>query len=383
MEIFTSEYQTERQAGVLYGVLEDSIMHKNQLVAAGSKIMDGFTSPIEATVVSRLEEAGIGILGKTCMDEFGIMGLYAKELNFTSGAVEVVATGVADFALCNDYTGYITSQAAAKGLYYLHPTYGTVSRYGLIPAVASIDQIGIVCKEVEVGFRVLSIISGYDSNDGAVLRELGIRNEEFAELGIRSEELGVGELTVAVPRNLDTGSVDVSELEFLHQHYNTVDIELPYFEVYGQIMQILCFGEISCNISRYDGISFGYRASDFSDLDDLYKKSRTEALGEGAKLAALIGSMVLSEEYYEKYYEKAMCVRRLVKESLEFDKYDGIIMPACPVMATIPWQLELHALPRLCGLPALTIPNEVGGYTIIANAGREDRLNKIVEKILL
>jgi len=314
-------------------------------------MLEGFTAPFNATVVDRLETAGIHITCRAKASEFGTAGLFEKQGDgspalcgsddrktrgrspclktgdgsLSYGIVDHIAEGKADFALCNDFSGVISRAAAAQDLYYIHPTYGSVSRYGLIPAVTSMDQIGIVCKDPDVGFHVLNIITGYDSRDGVMEK----REKDWIASCARNDE--------------DTGTVPLSSSK-----------------IYPQIMQILCSAELSNNISRYDGIKFGHRAKGYSGLQELYTKSRTEAFGEDVKLAAIIGAMVLSQENYSRYYDKAMRLRRLIKNSLDFDKYN-VIVTKCPILS------------RLCGLPSLTTPEKV----YIADAGREDILEAI------
>ena len=367
-------------------------MHKGRPVTAGSKALENFVSPLSAEVVVRLEAAGVEILGKTKMEEFGAAGLFADtsqvkyfvggtdensgssfpNSGFMSGAVSAVANGVAAFALCNDYTGAISECAAAHGVCYIHPTYGSVSRYGLIPAVQSMDQIGIVCKTPQEGFRALSIIAGYDPNDGAMfpadLRQ--IHNSQFATHDSDEGKPSNSRLRIGVPVNVFS-SIPNSEFLIPNFDHETVEFELKYFEVYAQVMQILCCGELSNNISRYDGIKFGHRADGYEGLHELYTKSRTEAFGTDVKLAALVGSMVLSQGYYERYYDKAMRIRRLIKESLDFEKYDAIIVPAGTEFGNA-------ALSRLCGLPAVTVPSSGGGITFIADVNHEDVLKEVV-----
>jgi len=366
MDCFVTKYDTDCRKGAECAVLEDSIMHKGRPVTAGSMILENYISPLDAEVVKRLEGAGICILGKTKMDEFGAAGLFASLPSMSnglcasqSGAVSAVADDIAGFALCNDYTGAVSSYAALRGLCYIHPTYGTVSRYGLIPAVQSMDQIGVVCRTPAEGFRVLSIIAGHDPKDGAMFPEAD-RNSEF---GIRNSELRIGAPGNVMAQIPDSQASAVSEFV---KEFTAVEFELKYFETYAAVMQVLCCAELCNNISRYDGIKFGRRAEGYEGLRELYTKSRTEAFGADVKLAAIIGAMVLSQENYLRFYDKAMRIRRLIKESLDFNKYDAIIMPT--------GALALSALPRLCGLPALTMPFDGGGVTLIANAGREDVL---------
>ena len=382
MDYFITRYDIDCAADAHCAVLEDSIMYKDHPVTAGSKILENFISPLDATVVTQIEAAQINILGKTKMDEFGAGGLRLDSESglhgFSSGAVSAVADGVASFALCNDYTGAVSQYAAAQGLCYIHPTYGTVSRYGLIPMVSSMDQIGIVCKTPAEGQHVLSIITGYDPKDGAMFTT--------AANGAVSEKPGNSQgrqLRIGIPANVltrvsDAGSripdTSLSAVTEFAKNFESIDIELKYTDSYMQVMQILCCAELSNNLTRYDGIKFGYRAEGYRNLRELYTKSRTEAFGKDVKLASLIGSMVLSKENYKRYYDKAMRIRRLIKESLRFDKYDVIILPVCVEPGIRNPEIALHALPMLCGLPAVSVPFQGGGITLIADANCENVL---------
>ena len=380
MDYFVTKYDVDCPAGSISAVLEDSIMHKGYPVTAGSKILDNFISPLDATVIERLEAAGIIILGKTKMDEFGAAGLFEESgsgsgnqnTEFRSGAVCAVADGAATFALCNDYTGAVSCEAAARGLYYIHPTYGTVSRYGLVHAVPSMDQIGVVCKTPVDGLRALSIIAGHDAKDGAMFPDMG------QDQGVRDQHTkDACHLRAGVPANVLARVSNSSDVYEFAKNFDTIEFELKHFDVYTQVMQILCSAELSNNTTRYDGIKFGYRAEGYKNLHELYTKSRTEAFGAGVKLASIIGSMVLSQENYLRYYDKAMRIRRLIKESLEFGKYDVIVMPAGEPSAC----LALNALPRLCGLPAVTAPFKGGGVTLIGDTNCENVLFSALEAV--
>ena len=339
-------------------ILEDSIMQKGRPAAAGSKMLEIFISPLDATVVTRLESAGKNILRAAEMPELGIPDWGADMLG-VSGAVNAVADGVAAAALCNDCSGAARRQAARRGLRYIHPTYGTVSRYGLIPVASSMDQIGVVCGDVEEGFRVLSKIAGYDPKDGAMFPDT-----EYS-YGPDRKNLKIG-----VPSNIFDKPPEFTG------NFETVSFELKYFDVYSQVMQILCCAEIMGNINRYDGVKFGYRSDAYGDLGELYAKSRAEAFGSSVKLAAIMGAFVLSQENYTQYYDKAMRIRRLIKESLDFNKYDAIIMP---VFDGDPHrQFTLGTLPQLAGLPSVTAPAN-GGISLIADVKCENILFSALE----
>lgn len=308
-------------------VLEESIMQKGRPATAGSGMLENFIAPVDAAVVTSLNKAGAEIAGRAKMDEFGISGLFNSAATITE-TVRLVADGTAEIALCNDYTGAVSTSAAERGLYYIRPTYGTVSRYGLIPSVPSMDQIGIICRDISKGFNALAIIAGYDPKDGVMLHDTPVKEKarEDREIVITS-------------------------------------IKPEYSEIYSRVMQILCCAELANSISRYDGIKFGYRAKDYKNLDELYKKSRGEAFGPDVKLAALIGAMVLSQENYSRYYDKAMRLRKIIKDTMDFSKYDVI-------------RVINHQLSRLCGLPSVTTPE----FTYIANAGCEAVLQSAIEE---
>jgi len=292
-------------------------------------MLENFVSPVDATVVERLAAAGAEIAGRVEMNEFGVSGVFNKEIPELTEAVSLIKNGKADVILCNDYTGAISRTAAIHGLYYIHPTYGTVSRYGLIPAVTSMDQIGILCGSSGVGFGVLRMIAGYDPRDG-------VMSENNSQIAAKLNE-SMQKITVSEP-------------------------VCKYNDVYSQIMQILCCAELGNNISRYDGIKFGHRSKEYNGLRELYTKSRTEAFGDDVKLAAVIGAMVLSQDNYTRYYDKAMRLRRMIKDSFDFVSYD-VIKTCCPVLS------------RLCGLPSLTTPENV----YIANTEREDILEALID----
>ena len=388
MDNFITECKASQKPGARNAALDDTIMHKGYQSAAGSKILENFISPIDATVVTKLEAAGISIVGKTIMDEFGVAGLF-RDARPLCGAVGAVADSQASFALVNDCTGAIGGQAAKAGLCCIRPTYGTVSRYGLIPVVPSMDQIGIIAKTHEEGFEILKIIAGCDDKDGAMTTPASMASDSGNSGPARTECSGnYATLRVGVPINTFSRSSAPSTADAIKEftkHFGTVDIEFMYFDVFAQIMQILCCAEFGSSISRYDGIKFGYRAEGYSDLHQLYTKSRTEAFGADAKLAALIGAMVLSRDNYMRYYDKAMRIRRLIKQSLDWNSYDAIIIPvdsgAGTEHGTADFCLALHALPRLCGLPAVSFPFCGIEAMLVAGPGCEETLSTMLKAV--
>jgi len=351
-------------AQIRAAVLDESIMQKGKPASAGSKILEGFIAPFDATVTTRLREKNIQIADNVAMDEFGI-GTVSKDIREApSAAVNAVCSGNADFALCNDIFGKHRRESAENGVCYIHPSYGTVSRYGLIPLACSMDQIGIVCKDISDGFELLSIIAGHDPKDGAMFPQERYRHSKIDKT-----------LRVGFPSNVFSQTT-ASTREHISQFagkFEAQDINLDYFEIYKQVFYILACAEISGNINRYDGIKYGYRADGYSSINDLYLKTRTHAFGLQTKLAAVIGSMVLSRDYYLPFYEKAMKIRGLIKQSLAFDNYDIIVLPTN--IGDDPYEnLSLFALAPLVGLPSVTFSYRGQPVQLIANAKNESAL---------
>jgi len=364
MDCCSNEQKSSDAAGGYGVVLEDAIMRKGWPAKAGSKALDNFTSPFDATVVTRLRDNGITVTGRAGMNEFGLPLIVSQETSDICDAVDAVVAGTASLALCNDLFGTYRRRAAEAGLCYVHPTYGTVSRFGLIPLACSMDQVGIVCKHPADGFTILSVIAGNDPKDGAMFPE-----EEYA-YAKTSEKLRIGVPSAVVDR-ADEGT-RMSIRSFASEH-TSIDIELEYFDVYKQVMYILACAEASSNLMRYDGVKFGYRSGAYRNLNELYVNSRTEALGLEAKLASIMGFMVLSQGNYEIYYEKAMKLRRLIKESLRFDEYDVVILPA--TLGGDPYKnLSLYALAPLAGLPSVSFSFEGQGMQLIADVKNENAL---------
>ena len=370
MNFLVTDYKIDSDSGSDCVVLEDCIMQEDRPSTAGSKILENFISPLNATVVDRLTAAGIKIRGKVKMNEFGLSKITADRPDTLSGAVEAVVSGFSEAALCNDFSGTIRRQAAENNLYYIHPTYGTVSRYGLIPSICSMDQIGVLCSDLKRGFQILSILAGNDPKDGAMFPEQSYTYQPEANRSAAGNKIRIGIPDQIVPMaNLHNQDM----IRDLSEHFETVSIDLPHFNVYAQVMYILASAEISNNINRYDGIKFGYRTENYKNLNDLYLNSRTEGFDLEAKLAAIMGSMVLSKEYYIPYYEKAMKIRRLIKESLNFDEYDLIAVPSLPD-ADLYRQSALYALAPLAGLPTISFPWKGGAIQLIANVKNENGL---------
>jgi len=361
MDWFISEFE---ESGALSVALSDCIMKKDSEVSAGSKMLEGFVAPFDAAVVARMKAHGIAAAGRVRMSEFGVPDLFGRGNGELTGAVGAVKDGLVPLALCNDLFGENRRQAAENGLCYIHPTYGTVSRYGLIPLASSMDQIGVVCRDLSEGFELLALLAGHDPGDGAMFPEKSFvykKTEQKPRLAIPS---GLAEMA-------DEGAR--ASLCSFASGFETVEVKLPFFELFKQVMYILCSAELSANISRYDGIKFGFRSPGHKNVEELYTKTRTEGFGIDAKLAAVMGSAVLSGGMYAKYYEKAMKLRRLIKESLNFDGYDVLALPVTFGGSAYD-DLSLYAAAPLAGLPTVSFSFDGGGVQLIAAVKNEGAL---------
>lgn len=344
-------------------ITEDSIMQKGKTITAGSKILKGFKSPFDATVIEKLIKTGINIEKTVPIDEFGIDNLFSDSEEPLAAIKEATADKSA-CVLCNDIFGKIKRQAAGNSLFYLQPTYGTVSRYGLIPTASSMDQIGIACTDFLNGFETLKIIAGKDERDGAMLPDKHYRYEDHP-----------AEIKITFPENVWDKN-DEYIISSLSSNFEIKKTNLKYFEIYPQVLYILSSAEICNNTNRYDGVKFGYRNENSKNLNDLYLNTRSEGFTLNTKLAVIMGANVLIKDNYEPYYEKAMKIRRLIKEAVNFDGYDVIALPAKNDKPKYE-QSALYALTALAGLPSLTIPFGGSGIQFITAPKCENKLKKI------
>lgn len=341
----------------VYAAVDDNIL-TDSLSSAGSRMLDNFKPPYCATVVSRLRDKGYVILGKTMVPEFGIAEKGEYSLY---GGPKAVAAGYCDVSLSSDSLGMMGAAASEAGVYYIKPTYGTVSRYGLVAYASSMDQIGVASRSVNKAFETLSIISGYDKNDGVTYPTKQYEYE--------SGEEGVRGLKVALVDN-PVGKMDKFIDKFRTDGGICETVEFRFNETLEAVAYIIAAAEGSNNLSRFDGVKFGCRAKEHKGIDDLYVKTRTEGFGTDAKITILMGAYVLSRDNYERYYMKAMKVRRLISEAVHklLNSFDCILLPAGTPLA------------NLTGDPALSMPE---GVQLITGAFNENillRLGRWMEK---
>lgn len=365
--------QAKGGASGFLAAVDDNILMKDSLSAAGSKMMAQFKPPYGATVVDRLKAAGTVILGKTRVPELGIDGPLATSYRDPAdsdtsgdtlyGGPAAVAAGYCDLALCADVCGNMGREAAKTGVSFIKPTYGMVSRFGLVAYASSMEQIGVVSGSVEGAFKGLASIAGYDKNDGTCYPEA---TYVYKADGTDLSGLKIGILGDFLPEGEEGGAEGINSFA---EKLSTLgapceQAAFPLHQAVAPVGYIIASAEGSNNLSRFDGVKFGYRPAEYKGVDDLYVKTRTEGFGTEAKIGIMMGAYVLSKEQYEKYYMKAMQVRRLIRDALAnlLKSYDCLLLPAGTALA------------NLAGNPALSM---AGGVQLIAGAFDENTLLRI------
>lgn len=374
--------------GPLAGVpvaVKDNICTAGMKTTCASKILSNFIPPYDAKVITLLKEAGAVIVGKTNMDEFA-MGSTTETSAFqvtgnpwdltrvpggsSGGSCAAVAAGEAFLALGSDTGGSIRQPSAYCGVTGMKPTYGTVSRYGLIAYGSSLDQIGPVGKSVSDCAAALSILSAADELDSTSMARQDRNFMEALTEDVRGMKIGVpeeylseglqGEVAQALKKTAE-------QLKEMGAEVETFSLKLTDYVIPAYYL-IAC-AEASSNLERFDGVKYGYRSQDYEGLHDMYKKSRSEGFGREVKRRIMLGSFVLSSGYYDAYYIKALKAKRLIKEEFDraFKKYDILLAPAAPTTAPLlgkslsdPLKMYLSDIytvaVNLAGLSGLSLP---------------------------
>ena len=395
-------------AGIPIGI-KDNICTKGVRTTCSSKMLENFVSPYDATVMEKLKENGLGMLGKMNMDEFA-MGASTEYSYFkktsnpwdlncvpggsSGGSAAAVAANMVPWALGSDTGGYIRQPSAFCGTVGLKPTYGLVSRYGLVAFASSLDQIGPITKDVTDSAMLLNLIAGHDERDTtsadvekkdytkSLVKDvkglkIGLPKEYFGE-GINPE---VKEAVMNAAKEYEKMGATIEECSI-----SVTDYALATY-------YIIACAEASSNLGRFDGIRYGYRTEHFDNLNDIYRNSRSEGFGKEVKRRIILGTYVLSSGYYDAYYKKALKVREIVKAEFKklFKTYDVLLTPTSPTVS-FPMgtrsnnPLEMY-LADICtvsinigGVPAMSIPCGVDskgmpiGCQLIGNHFAEDTL---------
>ena len=377
----------------LYGVpllLKDNLCTQGIKTTCGSKLLESYVPPYDATVVERVARAGGVCLGKGNLDEFA-MGSTTETSNFgptrnpweedrvpggsSGGCAAGVAAGFAWYALGSDTGGSIRQPAGYCGLTGLKPTYGTVSRYGLVAYASSLDQVGPLCRDAADCAAVLDILQGKDSRDSTTVD--GNYGGLLSSLTSDIRGLRVGLPVECFGEGLDPQVAQrVQEVAKVLQHRGGIltEVSIPELKQVTPAYYVLASAEASSNLARYDGVKYGFRAEEYKTLSQMYENTRSQGFGKEAKLRILLGTFVLSAGYYEAYYKKALAVKEQVKVGLEraFATCDVLLTPVTPNTAPRlgqslrdPMKMylsDLYTVPaNLAGLPALSMPCGVDG----------------------
>lgn len=406
-------------AGIPIGI-KDNLCTKGTKTTCASKMLENFVSPYDATVVKKINDEGIISLGKLNMDEFA-MGSSTENSAFkithnpwnlnkvpggsSGGSAAAVAANLVPWALGSDTGGSIREPSSFCGVVGLKPTYGLVSRYGLVAFASSLDQVGPITKDVTDCAMLLNIISGYDENDSTSFNLYNNENSPYykkekidytkslkndvkgMKIGVPKEFFGEGinsevkeKLEEAIKLYKEMGA-EVSECSL-----NVADYALATY-------YIIACAEASSNLGRFDGIRYGYRTKNFTNLKELYKNSRTEGFGDEVKRRIILGTYVLSSGYYDAYYKKAQKVRTYVKEQFDkcFAKYDLLLTPVAPTTAfdigsksNNPLEMYLADICtvsiNIASVPAISVPcgfdsnNMPVGMQLIGNRFSEEKI---------
>lgn len=372
----------------LYGVpmsFKDNICTKGVKTSCASRILGNFQPPYSAAVVDLLDNAGAISIGKTNMDEFAMgstseTSFYGPVKNprdltrapggSSGGAAVSVTEGSCWFALGSDTGGSVRQPAAHCGLTGMKPTYGTVSRYGLIAYASSLDQIGPLCKDAADCAAVLDIIQRYDRRDGTCANGDCGRLLENLSGDVRGCKIGIPTDCFGDGLNDEVRSSVLAAADVLKAKDAFVEeFSLPILSYGVPAYYIIACAEASSNLSRFDGVKYGWRAEEYEDLNDLYCKTRTEGFGAEVKRRILLGTFVLSAGYYDAYYKKALQAKALIRQAFEeaFSRYDLLLTPVSPTTApklgktlNDPLQMylnDIYTVPvNLAGLPAMSMP---------------------------
>lgn len=393
---------------------KDIFCTKGIKTSVGSKMLDNFIAPYNATIVEKCQVAGMVMLGKTNMDEFAMgssneTSYYGPVKNpwdtetvpggSSGGSAVAIAARLSPLATATDTGGSIRQPAALCGITGLKPTYGLVSRYGMIAFASSLDQGGPMGHSAEDVALLLNTIAGFDQRDSTSLNHPAEDYTAHLNDSLTGLKIGLPKEFFAEGLDAEVGKVlDVAIKEFEQAGATLHEIQLPHTHLSVPIYYIIAPAECSSNLSRYDGVRFGYRCDNPQDLVDLYKRSRGEAFGAEVKRRIMIGTYALSAGYYDAYYLKAQQIRRLISNDFveAFKKVDVILGPTSPTTAfkigeklNDPISMYLSDIntisANLAGIPGLSIPagfinQRPVGLQLIGNYFNESRLLNIAHQ---
>ncbi|MEA3493266.1 MAG: Asp-tRNA(Asn)/Glu-tRNA(Gln) amidotransferase subunit GatA [Candidatus Margulisiibacteriota bacterium] len=388
--------------------IKDNMCTRGVLTTCSSKILANYIPPYDATIVTKIKEAGAVIIGKANMDEFA-MGSSTENSGLhptfnpwdietvpggsSGGSAAAVAAGEAVLATGSDTGGSIRQPASFCGVVGFKPTYGRVSRYGLVAFASSLDQIGPLTKDVTDSAILLNTIAGYDPKDSTSVnipvpdyRKALVDNVKKLKVGVIKELLGKG-IDKTIQESVNKATAKLKELGA-----DIIEVSLPSFEYAVATYYLIAPAEASSNLARYDGVKFGHRAKEAKDLLTMYYKTRAEGFGAEVKRRIMLGTYALSAGYYDAYYLKALKVRTLIKQDFDkaFKRCDVLVSPTSPSVAfkvgekkddpLAMYMADIATIPvNLAGLPAISVPCGISnglpiGLQIIGKAFDEETI---------
>ncbi len=382
------------RVGLLGGIpigLKDNIMTKDLRTTCGSRMLENFIPPYDATIVNRIKDADGIIMGKTNMDEFA-MGSSTETSYFghtknpidnervpggsSGGSAAAVKAGEVALSLGTDTGGSIRQPASYCDVVGIKPTYGIVSRYGVVSMANTLDQVGVFGRDVKDAVLMLSSITGYDEKDSTSFKN----PEGTIRFGSFPEEIDYNNylkgMKIGLPKEIFGNAIDTKIKDQITKSIKIIEglgaeieeISLPHLEYALAVYYIISTSEVSSNLARFDGVRYGYRGKEYSNLDELYINSRSEAFGEEVKRRIMLGTYSLSSGYADEHYKKALKVRTLIKNDFDkaFGKYDVILSPTSPVLPfkfgeikdpLSMYMADLFTVPvNLAGLCAMSLP---------------------------
>lgn len=396
------------------GAIKDNICTKGVRTTCASRMLADYIPPYNATVMEKLNGAGLVMLGKLNMDEFA-MGSSTENSAMqithnprdlsrvpggsSGGSAAAVAAEETPYALGSDTGGSIRQPAAFCGVVGMKPTYGSVSRYGLVAFASSLDQIGPLTANVRDNAMILNAIAGYDRHDATSINRTYTDFTAELGLGVKGMRIGLPEQFFGEGISPDVRNAVLAAAEtYRSLGAEIVHVSMPSIDHALAAYYVISSAEASSNLARFDGVRYGFRASDYEDIDGLYLRSRTEGFGAEVKRRIMLGTFALSSGYYDAYYKKALQVRSLVMADFTaaFDKCNAILSPVAPTVAYRigeksgnPLEMymgDAYSVPvNIAGLPAISLPCGVGadnmpvGMQLIGREFSEPLLYRIAD----
>ncbi|MBR5328694.1 MAG: hypothetical protein IKV45_00645 [Firmicutes bacterium] len=386
MKTYTAKIENAATPAI---VADDMFLTTDMATAAGSKMLDNYMSLFEAEVLTRAKAAGYTVAGKADVGEFAIdlLGETSyngmEEATLKNAAAEIVKAGEAEAAIVFDVNGSVRRAAAQYDLISIKPTYGTVSRFGTIPVACSGETVSVLAANTADAQKLLDAIAGHDAKDGTSLSDdVCAQIKSDADVAAVKKVAILSSMVKAADADV-AAKIEDAKAVFAANGIEAQEIDDEIFAAARVAWNILMSAELCNNVSRYDGVKYGYRAANFNGLDELYTNSRTEAFGELLKTVILYGSDVLSTDNYDKVYDKALRIRRVMVEALNklFAEFDAVMLPACSAMAYTAEQVKANkymaleenlftAPASISGLPTVV----VGGVQLMGKAFSDQAL---------